>query len=330
MMQRTQVQDQEKSLEREKRINYKGSARIRLEHYDFSEDGPGVLDKSVVKNLVSIFEREGCFHQDMRHHVPAVIEREQLDLALQSSGVPSDVLLGNAQTESPEIDDQEQSKEPTQEYVDQGYALQEQPNAEETREDQDQRQAETNEQQEGLNSGDTSEWQNYMEQLGGTNHLFDSPPRSQSVQRNQTPQSMDDVDEPVTYDREGEWGSVAPSIISSSYYSDNVPLEGDPLEERAPPKETPLRAIASAHTEATEEEERFKFIYRDGDDWIPMEEYRFGPSLFSSVELIANKHAGEGRCLFDTTLWSLHPSECFEAAMAHGSHPCLSNRKNSY
>ena len=38
-----------------------------------------------------------------------------------------------------ENDDQEQGREPTQEYVDQGYALQEQPNAEETREDQDQR-----------------------------------------------------------------------------------------------------------------------------------------------------------------------------------------------
>ena len=42
-----------------------------------------------------------------------------------------------------ENDDQEQGREPTQEYVDQAYALQEQPNAGETREDQDQRQAET-------------------------------------------------------------------------------------------------------------------------------------------------------------------------------------------
>lgn len=103
MMQRTQVQDQEESLEREKRIKYKASARIRLEHYDFSKNEPGVLDKSVVKNLVSIFEGEGCFHQDSRHHVPAVIDREQLDLALHSSGIPSDVLLGNAQTEWPEL-----------------------------------------------------------------------------------------------------------------------------------------------------------------------------------------------------------------------------------
>lgn len=39
--------------------------------------------------------------------------------------------------------------------------------------------------------------------------------------------------------------------------------------------------------------------------------------------LIAKKHASKGRYLFDTALWSLHPSKCFEAAMAHGSHVIL-------
>ena len=53
------MQDQEESLEREKRIKYKGSARIKLEHFDFLKGEPGVLDRSVVKNLVSIFEGEG-------------------------------------------------------------------------------------------------------------------------------------------------------------------------------------------------------------------------------------------------------------------------------
>ena len=54
-----------------------------------------------------------------------------------------------------------------------------------------------------------------------------------------------------------------------------------------------------------------------------MKEYFFGPSLPSSVELTAEKHAREGRYLFDTALWSLHPSECFEAAMANGTHVIL-------
>ena len=75
-------------------------------------------------------------------------------------------------------------------------------------------------------------------------HLFDSPPRSQSVQENQEPQSLDDIDESIRYTGEGEWGSMAPSMISSSTYSDEVPFEEDPLEEQAPSKKTPLRAIA--------------------------------------------------------------------------------------
>lgn len=68
-MQRTQVQDREKSLEREKLTKYKGSARIRLEHLDFSNGESDVLDKSNVKNLVSIFEGEDCFQQDTRLHI---------------------------------------------------------------------------------------------------------------------------------------------------------------------------------------------------------------------------------------------------------------------
>ena len=177
--------------------------------------------------------------------------------------------------------DQEQERDPMREDIDQMYAPQEQPKAEETREDRD-----------------ISEWHNFAEQLRETRHLLESPLRSQSVQGNQEPQQMDDVEELVTYDGEGERGSVAPSIISSSFYSDEILSEEGPLEERAPFEEN-LRAITSTPMEATEKDEpfqeRFKFILRDGDDWITMEEYFFRPSLSSSVELTAEKHAREGR-----------------------------------
>lgn len=79
-MQRTRVQAQKESLEREKQMKYIGSARIRLEHFDFSKSEPDVPDRSNVKNLVSIFEGGGCFQQDSRHYVTAVIDREQLTL----------------------------------------------------------------------------------------------------------------------------------------------------------------------------------------------------------------------------------------------------------
>ena len=217
----------------------------------------------------------------------------------------------------PELNDQnrengnqDQERDPSREGIDQIYTPQEQPNAEETREDRD-----------------IGEWHDYAEQLGDTSHLFESSPRSQSVQGNQEPQPMVDVEELVTYDGEREQGSVAPSIISSSFYSDEISPEEGPLEGTVLFEETPLRPIASAPMEATEKDEtlheRFKFIFRDGDDWITMEEYFFGPSLSSSVELTAEKHAREGRYLFDSALWSLHPSECFEAAMANGTHVIL-------
>ncbi len=102
-MQRTRVQAQEESLGREKETKYIGSARIRLEHFDFSKTEPDVPDRSNVKNLVSIFEGGGCFQQDSRHHVTAVIDREQLDLAIHSTGIYSNVLIDNAQTERPEL-----------------------------------------------------------------------------------------------------------------------------------------------------------------------------------------------------------------------------------
>ena len=117
---------------------------------------------------------------------------------------------------------------------------------------------------------------------------------------------MDDVGELITYDGERDRGSVASSIISSSFYSDEILPEDGPPKERVPFEETPLRPIASTPMEITEKDDilqkRFKFIFRDRDYWITMKEYYFGQSLSSSVELTAEKHVKEGRYLFDTAL----------------------------
>jgi hypothetical protein len=102
-MQRTRVQDQEESLKREKQTKYRGLARIRLEHLDFSKGELDVLDRFNVKNLVSIFEEGGCFQQESRHHVSIVIDRKQLDLATHFIGISFIVLLDNAQIERLEL-----------------------------------------------------------------------------------------------------------------------------------------------------------------------------------------------------------------------------------
>jgi len=102
-MQRTRVQAQKESLEQEKQTKYKDSTQIRLEHLNFSKNESDVLDRSNVKNLISIFEKRDCFQQDSRHYITIVINREQLDLAIYFTGISSIVLLDNAQIEQSEL-----------------------------------------------------------------------------------------------------------------------------------------------------------------------------------------------------------------------------------
>lgn len=103
LMQRTRVEAQEESLKREKQTKYKDSARIRLEHFNFSKSELDVHDRFNVTNLVSIFEGKGCFQQNSRHYVTVVIDRKQLNLVTHSSKISSAVLLNSAQIERSEL-----------------------------------------------------------------------------------------------------------------------------------------------------------------------------------------------------------------------------------
>ena len=60
-------------------------------------------DRSNVTNLILIFKGRGCFQQDSRYYVTAVINREQLHLATYSTGISSAELLDSAQAERPEL-----------------------------------------------------------------------------------------------------------------------------------------------------------------------------------------------------------------------------------
>ena len=113
-------------------------------------------------------------------------------------------------------------------------------------------------------------------------------------------------------------------IISSNFYSNEITFEKSSLEEKVLFEKTSLRSIASALIKTTKKneslQERFKFIFRDENDWITMKKYFFDSSLFSSMKLTTEKHERDKRYLFDTTLWSLHFSKCFKAAMINNTH----------
>ena len=64
-----------------------------------------------------------------------------------------------------------------------------------------------------------------------------------------------------------------------------------------------------------------KFILHDGDNWVEMES--IDPSDPSLVKCVVEKHTSERQFLFNTTLWSIAPSECLEAVVADGTNVIL-------
>ena len=64
---------------------------------------------------------------------------------------------------------------------------------------------------------------------------------------------------------------------------------------------------------------QLKFMLRDGDTWVNVDEFSVGPADHSIVRRKAEEHLHQGRFLFDSELWSLYPSDCFDAAIASGT-----------
>lgn len=71
---------------------------------------------------------------------------------------------------------------------------------------------------------------------------------------------------------------------------------------------------------------RVKFIFRDGHDWVDMEEFSIDaaePSTSSAVECVAEAHTSKRGFLFNTALRSLAPSECLDAVVGDGTNVVL-------
>jgi hypothetical protein len=95
-MQQIQALEKESTLEKEKSIKYKGTARIKLEWLHFAEKQ---LDIKHVQDLQSRFQKD-CRRLDTRNHVSAIIDEQDLDCALRVSGISLPI---NAQHEFPEL-----------------------------------------------------------------------------------------------------------------------------------------------------------------------------------------------------------------------------------
>jgi len=101
-MRQTRYQKEELRLEAEKRVKYKGTARIKLEWLHFRWNEPRELDSKNVERLKSNFRRD-CRRLDIHNHIPALINQQDLNAATQASEVSAQSLLSNPQGGYPEL-----------------------------------------------------------------------------------------------------------------------------------------------------------------------------------------------------------------------------------
>ncbi|OBT39549.1 hypothetical protein VE00_09472 [Pseudogymnoascus sp. WSF 3629] len=90
----TQVDDQR--LEGEKRLKFKGTAKISLDVLYFKQNQPRQLNLKHVEYLKECFQNEGCHRLPLCRHIPAKIDQWCLDATIKKSGVSARQLLSTA------------------------------------------------------------------------------------------------------------------------------------------------------------------------------------------------------------------------------------------
>lgn len=102
-MRRARFLEQERELAAERRVKYRGTASIKLEALHSRDDDLRELDEKNVARLKRLFQEDGCRRLELRNHVPALIDQQQLDAAIQASGTSAEGLLADPSNGYPEL-----------------------------------------------------------------------------------------------------------------------------------------------------------------------------------------------------------------------------------
>ena len=93
-MPQNRIEEQDRQLEAERRVKYRGTARIGLEWLHFHSEKRRELDRRNVERLKTII-RKDCRRLDVHNHIQALVEQEHLDVALRISRVERGDLLSH-------------------------------------------------------------------------------------------------------------------------------------------------------------------------------------------------------------------------------------------
>jgi hypothetical protein len=94
---------QEKILAEDQEENFRGTACVSLRKLIFKPEYSRDVDKRNVERLKRIFATQGCLRLSPSNHVPAIIDEQDLKVALQYSRRTLEDLLNSAQDAPPKL-----------------------------------------------------------------------------------------------------------------------------------------------------------------------------------------------------------------------------------
>ncbi len=89
--------------ERERRRQFRGTARVSLDLLDFPLDAYRELSRKNVDRLKGAFRREGCRREFVNNHILVIINQDSLDAALEFSRVTATELRTCPRDDYPEL-----------------------------------------------------------------------------------------------------------------------------------------------------------------------------------------------------------------------------------
>ena len=103
-MNQNQVEVIEQQLYQDRGSSFRGTARIRFTHLNFSDLCPRKPNKSITARIREAFSNSGCLRLEPKHRIPALINQDILDAAIEASSIESlAALLGNQTKQPPEL-----------------------------------------------------------------------------------------------------------------------------------------------------------------------------------------------------------------------------------
>lgn len=93
---------EDKRLSEDRGENFRGTVRVSLRRLAFPPEYSREIDKKNVERLKKIFNQPGgCLRLSPPNYIPAIIDQQDLDLAIESTGTTLEKLLNGSGQEPP-------------------------------------------------------------------------------------------------------------------------------------------------------------------------------------------------------------------------------------